>query len=313
MKNLIRHIPVPVAGVALGLTALGNLIQSYSEGVRLLCGGIAAVMILLLLTRFLFFFGEVRQEFENPITAGVSATIFMTCMQLASYLYPYAANAAEVLWFASVAGHAALICWFTGKFMVRFRLETIYPTSFITYVGIVVASVTSATFSKEGLGELIFWFGFAAYVVIFIIITYRYLKEPVAESARPLFCIYTAPMSLSLTGYLSAVSETSMVMVVLLEVLAQLLYVIVLTRLPRLLKLPFYPSYAAFTFPFVITAFGLKRVILWMGMEGMAVPEILHVVLAVETIVAVVMVCYTLLRYLAYLLRFLDWRTASAN
>lgn len=307
MKNLICHIPIPIAGVALGLTALGNLIQSYSEGLRMVCGAVAAGIILLLFTRMIFFFQEVKKEFDNPIIAGVSATIFMTCMQLATYAQPYMGIGADVLWFAAVLGHGVLIIWFTVKFVIHFQLEIFYPTCFITYVGIVVASVTSGAFGREGLGEMIFWFGFIAYAAMFVMISIRCWKEPLPESARPLLCIYTAPMSLSLTGYLASVGNPSVPFVILLEILAQILYVMVLIQLPKLLKLPFYPSYAAFTFPFVITAFGLKRMIFWMEGNAYTVPEVLQVVLLVETWIAMGMVLYALLRYGYYLLGFVRW------
>ena len=33
MKNVIKRVPVPLCGVMLGMAALGNLLQSYSEGI----------------------------------------------------------------------------------------------------------------------------------------------------------------------------------------------------------------------------------------------------------------------------------------
>ena len=41
---MIKKIPLPITGVALGFAALGNLLQSYSEGVRLCCGVMEAVL-----------------------------------------------------------------------------------------------------------------------------------------------------------------------------------------------------------------------------------------------------------------------------
>ena len=38
MKQFLKVLPIPAAGVMLGLAALGNLLQSYSEGVRLVFG-----------------------------------------------------------------------------------------------------------------------------------------------------------------------------------------------------------------------------------------------------------------------------------
>ena len=34
MKDVIKKIPIPICGVMLGAAALGNLLQSYSEGIR---------------------------------------------------------------------------------------------------------------------------------------------------------------------------------------------------------------------------------------------------------------------------------------
>ncbi len=36
MKEMIKRVPIPLCGVMLGMVALGNLLQSYSERI-LLC------------------------------------------------------------------------------------------------------------------------------------------------------------------------------------------------------------------------------------------------------------------------------------
>lgn len=38
MKNIVQKVSIPFCGVMLGTAALGNLLQSYSEGVRYVCG-----------------------------------------------------------------------------------------------------------------------------------------------------------------------------------------------------------------------------------------------------------------------------------
>ena len=81
-----------------------------------------------------------------------------------------------------------------------------------------------------------------------------------------------------------------------LLVLASALYIMVLVKLPGYLKLPFYPSYAAFTFPFVITAIATKQSMACLTKMGMAVAWLSPVVL-VETIIAAVLVIYALVRY----------------
>ncbi len=301
MKALIQKVPVPLAGVVLGLTALGNLLVSISPFLRWGCGALAAALGMLLVLKFLLFPAAIRKDFSNPIIASVSATIFMSVMQLASYVQPFFPLLSLLVWYAAILGHFLLMAWFSWHYLRHFRLEDVYPTYFIAYVGIIVASVTSASFDRTALGYGIFWFGFIAYGAMLVLVTIRCRKLPMADSAKPLFCIYTAPMSLSLAGYLTTAEAPSLLFAIILEIAAQILYLIVLTQLPKLLRLPFYPSYAAFTFPFVITAIALQKLLAALTGAGIAVPAFLHLLLIAETIVACCMVLYALVRYLHFL------------
>ena len=48
MKDMIKKVPVPLCGVMLGFAALGNLLQSYGEGIRSVCGIVAAFLLILI-------------------------------------------------------------------------------------------------------------------------------------------------------------------------------------------------------------------------------------------------------------------------
>ena len=300
MRTLIQNVPIPAAGVALGLAALGNLLQPYTEIAHTACGALSFCFVALLVAKIALFPALIRDDLKNSILASVSATLFMTLMQLATYLAPLAWHPAFALWAASVAGHLCLMVWFTARFIVHFKLSEVFPTYFICYVGIIVASVTCPSFGMQPVGRALFWFGFACYVVLLGLVTYRYMKHEIPESARPLFCIYTAPMSLSLVGYLATAPQPNLVFVLAMLVLAQVLFAVVLSRLPVLLRLRFYPSYAAMTFPFVITATALGKALAFFQANGLAVPEVLNVLFAAEAAVSVVMVGYVFIHYLHF-------------
>ena len=51
--NVFKKVPIPICAVILGMFGLGNLLQSYSEGVRLLCGAVGAVLMVMFLIRVL--------------------------------------------------------------------------------------------------------------------------------------------------------------------------------------------------------------------------------------------------------------------
>lgn len=70
----------------------------------------------------------------------------------------------------------------------------------------------------------------------------------------------------------------------------------------KLLRLPFSPGYAAFTFPMVIGATALFKLAAWMETIGVANKYIVQVqwIAAIELIVATLVVSYVALRYLTF-------------
>ena len=148
-----------------------------------------------------------------------------------------------------------------------------------------------------------FWFGFVCYLVLLVVVTLRYLRHEAPESARPLFCIYTAPMSLSIVGYLATADQPSLAFVGVMLVLAQLFFVVVLTRVPQFMRLSFYPSFAAMTFPFVITATALGQAVAFFRESGVYVHQAFDVLVTVETLIAIAMVLFVFAHYLRYLFR----------
>ncbi len=195
---MIRKVPVPTAGVMLGLAALGNLLAPYSMILKYACGISSAFLGVLLFSKIILHPQMMKNDLNgNSIFASVFATFFMAIMQLCTYTFPFAPIASEVVWYGAICGHFMLMAWFT----------------------------------------------------------YRYI----------------------------------------------ILFVAVLTQMPKLLKLKFYPSYAAFTFPFVITAIALRQTVSYLNEINIAVPSILNYVVGVETILATAIVTYVFIRYLKFL------------
>lgn len=302
MKKLLKALPIPAAGVMLGLAALGNLLQSYGEGIRLFFGALAAILWVLLVLKVIFCWkGVCATMNSDPVVASVSGTFPMATMLLAVYAKNVGLPAAlaQGMWYAGIALHVALIIWFTAKFMVKPQMPKVFASYFIVYVGIVVASLTAPAFGAAAtIGTWCFWFGFVCLLALLVLVGYRYVRFPVKmDPPKPLFCIFAAPASLCLAGYIQSIASKSAAMVIGMLVLSSVLYILVLVKTPGFLKLPFYPSYAAFTFPFVITAIAAKQSMACLTKMGMAVAWLKPVVL-VETVIAAVLVIYALIRYI---------------
>ena len=82
MKDIIKKVPIPLCGVMLGTAALGNLLQSYGEGIRNICGIFAAFLLILVLLKLVMFPGMIKEDMGNPIMASVSGTFTMALMMI---------------------------------------------------------------------------------------------------------------------------------------------------------------------------------------------------------------------------------------
>lgn len=301
MKDIIKKVPIPLCGVMLGTAALGNLLQSYSEGIRYACGVIAALLLILILLKLILFPGAVKEDMKNPIMASVAATFPMSLMLLSTYVKPFIGAAAYYVWLFSIALHIVLIIYFTAKFIVKLQMPKVFASYYIVYVGIVVAAITAPAYEKPAIGSAAFWFGFVSLIVLLILVTVRYVKyKEVPDPAKPLICIYAAPTSLCIAGYVQSVTPKAYGLLMGMFAVACVLYLFALVKAVGYLKLPFFPSYASFTFPFVISAIASKQTMACLMNMGRPIPALQYVVLA-ETIIAVLFVVYTLIRFLQFL------------
>jgi exfoliative toxin A/B len=118
----------------------------------------------------------------------------------------------------------------------------------------------------------------------------------------PLFCIYTAPVSLCLAGYMNTFTPPEPSLVYFMLFLSLLIYLIVIINIPRFLMMPFYPSYAAFTFPFVISAIAVKLTTAkFLGSANPSLAGIAKMIFTCQTWIAAVLVAYALVRFVMFI------------
>ena len=272
---MLKKMPIPICGVILGLYGLGNLLQSYSEGVRMACGVVATILLILFIISVIADFGKFKENMKNPIMATVFATFPMALMLCSVYFKPWLKGVSTVIWYLAFAIHVVLIIYVTAKYIVKLDLAKIFASYFIVYAGIAMIAMTAPAYEATGLGTVTFWFGLITVIIMMIIATVRYANIPAPDPAKPLICIYSAPISLCIAGYIQSV-------------------------MPKSLPLPFFPSYAAYTFPFVIAAIASKQLMMCSMNMGSPMPFLKPIVL-IETIIATITTLYAFVRYLMFL------------
>jgi exfoliative toxin A/B len=298
--SFIKRVPLPMSALALGLAALGNLLAPYSPLVRLACGALAALLVVLIVARIVLDPHGVWNDLSNPAMLAVAPAFPMALMVLATYLKPFAATAAQWLWFAALALQLAVVVLFVRRHVFSFSLEKVMPTWFLVFVGFVVASVTSPAFQMQPLGRVLLYAGMLGYVVVLSVVAFRMFRVgDLPGPALPSVAIFAAPPSLCLAGYLAVADakQAGVVFVLLAFSAISLLYV--LTRLPQIFRSAFHPGFAALTFPLVITAIALKLSAGFLAQSGAgAVPQLL---IAAMDLLAVAMVLYVSVRYVMFL------------
>lgn len=301
---MIKKIPLPAAGLILGLFSLGNLLQSYSENLRLFIGALAFLIMLLYIVRIASNIETFKEEMKNPVMASVFACFPMAIMLFSGYLKPFLPSLANIVFYLGILIHIIVIIYFTKQFILNLDIKKIFASYYIVYVGIVVSSLMAPLFSAIKIGQIAFYFGLISFVILFILVNYRYKKIGHPDNPlKPLYCITCAPASLLLAGYCQSFENKNVTLLIVLMVVSQALFFHVWYKLFGYLKdTKFYPSYSAFTFPFVISAIGLKMSTGFLLksqtiVAGSTFATVLPLLVLIETIIATILVTYALIRY----------------
>ena len=302
MEKKIKKVPIPMAGLMLGLAALGNLVQSYGDIYRNILGIISGVLLLLLIAKIAVDPEGTKKNMNNAVIASASAPLPMGIILLATYIKPYQPSFSYVVWIIGLILNALLILYFTKKYVFNFDIKNVFPSWFVLYVGIVIGSVTAPAYNKIIVGQYLFWFGFVCYLILFPIILYRIIEiKGIPEPALPTVGIFAAPASLCLVGYINSFQDKNMIIVGFLAALSLIMYISVLLQMPKLLKLPFYPSISCYTFPFVISGIAIKLTNGFLVGSGSPIYWLKYVV-KFQELIAVLFVLYVLIEYIKFLL-----------
>ncbi|WKE64787.1 TDT family transporter [Gallaecimonas kandeliae] len=307
-RQRLAAAPTPMAGLALGIASLGWSWESAAPlggHAQALGAAVAAVLLLVLAAKFLLHPWLLWQDLAHPVVGSVVPTFAMATMVLSK------AWTSPGLWLLAVALHLLFLASFAWHRLKDFRLHHMVPSWFVPPVGIIVAAVASPGGALAPLATALLWFGILCYGLMLPLMLYRLVfAEAVPQAALPTLAIMAAPASLSLAGYLTLVAEPSPLLVALLLGIAVLMTSFIYLAFFRLLRLPFSPGYAAFTFPMVIGATALFKCSALFGHWGQGPVALqLRGLAGLELAVATLVVGYVALRYL---LHFKPWKPALA-
>ncbi|SHM35972.1 Voltage-dependent anion channel [Caldanaerovirga acetigignens] len=137
MDRIVKSVPIPISGLMLGVAAAGNLLSQYGSVYKNIFGFLSAVILVLVVAKIIMVPKSVLESFENLAVAGVMPTFSMGIIILANYIKDYLYEAAYLLWFSGLCLHLIVMYFFTKKYILNFKIEKVFPSYFVVYVGIV--------------------------------------------------------------------------------------------------------------------------------------------------------------------------------
>ena len=300
--NLLKKLPIPIAGLILSMFALGNLLQPYSSSLQLLFNLLSLIIIVLLTIKFVLGFDKLKKEMENPVVATVMATYPMSIMLLASFSKKYIGLLSMPVWIIGIFLDFCVVYYAIYSFIIKERhISKIYPTWFITFVGPAVVTVTAINYNLETLGLIYFYFSYINYLVLLPFVLYRVYKyKHYKDGDYPTITVFSAPGGLLLASYMIGVTQKSNIILAILIPLTILLFIFVLIQLPYLLKRKFYPSFSAFTFPLVICAIAFQKTGIYYQLAEFSILNILIHLSELLAIIIVIYVWYGFIKNLFY-------------
>ena len=296
--NIIKKVPIPISGLILAILSLGNLLQVYSPNFKVLCGVIGFVLIFMLIFKVILYPHDVLNDLSNPIILSNSGTFSMALMISSTYISLFDGTLALGVWILGVALHILLIMYFTYRYVIRnFDIKVVYPSWWIVFIGITMGAITAHVHGLFEIAYLFFIFGFISMIITLPLVVYRYIKYPnKLDQNKPLICIFTAIFSILIVGYTNSFSSLSYDFLMVMYSIAFALFIFALFKVIEYKGMEFYPSFSAFTFPFVITSIASSEV--YMFNQNF----IIHIIMIFQTGIACILVIYVLYKYLRFLL-----------
>ncbi|MEN8434396.1 TDT family transporter [Clostridium septicum] len=271
-KEKLKNLPIGVMATLLGTLTLSNVFAMLGfNSLRHLAVNIGVVIILAGFMKLFLHPKQVFTEMDDTVLGSIYPTFCMSMMLMAAYYVKYNFTLGKSLWLFAVSLNVIVLIIFTYNNLIKkFEINKFLPPYFVPYVGIIVAVITSPAMKAPVITKVIFYFSFIAYFIILPFMIYRLATKPVADLPYPTLCIMAAPPSLCVVAYLTLFKEANVYLTLFVYLIVILCCIYMYTRLPKILRMKFTPSFAGITFPLAISTLATFKVSALMNDIGQA-------------------------------------------
>jgi tellurite resistance protein len=259
-ETLCAHIPLPLFAAVMGLSGLGlvwhAVEQSWSIApvVSTAATALAALVFLLLLVlyacKWLRYPDRVMGELRHPVRINFLPAVSINLILLGLLTEPWFGLLATGLWQAGAALQLVLTVIIVNVWFEAERpAASINPAWFIPAVGNVLVPLAAAPAGYELVAWFFFGTGLFFWIILGTVVFYRLITKPPLEPAmQPTLAVMLAPPSVAFLAWMSISGELD-AGGYLFYAIAVLTFLVLLPQVVRFVRLPFFPSWWAYTFP----------------------------------------------------------------
>ena len=299
-KNKLKNMPIAIVPTMVGAATLSNVYQGLGfTWIKHVTMWSAILILLSYLGKIVFHFDTVKSEYRNTVPASLYAGLTMITMIIGSYIFTYNQSIGKGLWLLGLILHAIHICIFT--FMNVFKginRDTFIPSWFVTYNGIMVATVVGGVMNEPAIGKVIVYYGIIILCIIMPFMVYRLAKHSIKDAMYHTQAILLAPSSLCLVSYLNFIEKPNKIVVYALYALVFCSFLFILYKMPKFFGFTFNPGFAGLTFPMAIGIVASNKMAVYLTAQGYeAFGNVITQIAGIQIYVTTALVSFVLFKF----------------
>jgi len=262
-SNRLMYFPVNLFGAIMGFSGLTIAFQKAHEvldianevfiSFALLTSLLFSLIIIVYLVKVIKHPKAVIGEFNHPIALHFFPTFSISLLLLSLIFKDLAFEQARYMWILGTIIQFGLLLYILNSWIhhEKWQVTHMNPAWFIPVVGSIVVPLGAVHFASEELGWFFFSVGLLFWLILKSIVMYRlFFHPPMMKILEPTLFILIAPPSVGFISYMSLQGMAGV------DEFARILYysglfltMLLLSQLPRFIKVPFALSWWAYTFP----------------------------------------------------------------
>jgi len=274
VRPQLKYVPVSFFAAVLGLTG-ATIAWQRAERLLALPFAISGVALILSLAAFLSIatiyalkaarhFDAVKREFAHPVkinffpTISISLLLFSIAFlrlnhDISRYVWIAGAVAQLVLTLAILSAWMLLSAWMKRSTL---QIQHINPAWFIPVVGNIIVPIAGVDHAPAEVSWFFFSFGLIFWIALFTLVLYRLIfhQPPLPERLIPTLFIMMAPPAIGFISYIKLMEQAISGFELdsfarILYYVALFLFMLLLVQYRQFVKIPFYLSWWAYSFP----------------------------------------------------------------